>query len=194
MGKTEGTAEPRSGDLSVCSWRYVKYIDNFLRPHIHNPEKLFAPYVGPNMTILDVGCGGGFASIGLARAAGDTSTIIAADLQPEMLEVVREKAKKAGLSGRVRTHRCLPDRIGVEGPIDFALAFFMVHEVPDIPSFLAEIYGILRPGGRFFIAEPLVHTSKNDFRQLVVRARAIGFVPLEYPKVTFGRAVVLARK
>jgi ubiquinone/menaquinone biosynthesis C-methylase UbiE len=145
------------------------------------------------MTALDIGCGGGFASLGLARLVGG-GKVIAADLQPEMLAVVRERAREAGLSDRIQTHLCPPDRIGVTGPVDFALAFFMVHEVPDKDRFLREISAILAPNGQFFVAEPLFHTTKRDFRQLIDRAAAAGLIVVEHPRVFFGRAVVLKRR
>ena len=40
------------------------------------------------MTVLDVGCGMGFFSIGLAKLVGDKGCVIAADVQPKMLSVL----------------------------------------------------------------------------------------------------------
>ena len=45
----------------VCPWQLAPLIDNRIRPLIHKPEKLFAAYVVGGMTVLDVGCGAGFA-------------------------------------------------------------------------------------------------------------------------------------
>ena len=41
----------------VCPWQIVRLFDNFLRPLVHNPRKLFGPYVRKGMTVLDIGCG-----------------------------------------------------------------------------------------------------------------------------------------
>jgi SAM-dependent methyltransferase len=177
----------------VCPWQYIKYADNFLRPLIHNPSRLFGPYVRPGMTVLDVGCGRGFASLGLARLVGEGGTVIAADVQPQMLEMVEARAREAGLSARIRTHLVRPDRIGVRGPVDFAVAFWMVHEVPDRERFISEVSSILAPGGHFFVVEPPVHTTKRDFELLLGWAAAAGLVPVGRPRVFFGRAVVLKK-
>ena len=71
-------------------------VDNFVRPLLHNPAKLFGPYVKPGMQALDIGCGGGFASLGLARLVGPGGKVFASDLQQEMLDFVNASAEKAG--------------------------------------------------------------------------------------------------
>ena len=177
----------------VCPWQRARHFDNFLRPLIHKPAKLFGPYVRPGMTVLDVGCGGGFASLGLARLVGKDGLVFSADLQPEMLEIVHERATGAGLLDRIRLHRCEPDRIGLEARVDFAVAFYMVHEVPDSRAFLAEVCALLNPGGRFFIAEPKVHTSRSDFERLLEEARETGFSVMGTPKARLSRTVVLEK-
>ena len=177
----------------ICSWRLAPIIDNFLRPLIHNPRRLFRPYARIGMTVLDVGCGAGFASLGLAELVGEEGLVISADLQPEMLDMVRRRAVKAGLGNRIRTHRCDASRIGIETEVDFALAFFMLHEVPDALAFLGEIYNMLKPGGLFFLTEPKIHVSRRNFEQTVQEAQSVGFTVLKRPVVRFGRAVLLTK-
>ena len=177
----------------VCPWQLAPMIDNRLRPLIHNPEKIFAPYVTRGMTVLDVGCGAGFASLGLARLVGEEGLVIAADLQSKMLSIVKERAVRAGLSDRIRIHLCSPDRIGVREEVDFAVAFFMVHEVPDVQAFLEEVCTLLKPGGRFFITEPKIHVGLLAFHQIMRKAQVVGFEIVERPSVRFGRTVLLVK-
>jgi ubiquinone/menaquinone biosynthesis C-methylase UbiE len=177
----------------VCPWQLTPLIDNRLRPLIHNPQKIFAPYVAKGMTVLDVGCGAGFASLGLARLVGEEGLVIAADLQSKMLSIVKERAMKVGLSERIRTHLCGPGHIGLREELDFAVAFFMVHEVPDVRSFLEEIHALLKTGGRFFITEPKIHVGLRAFRQIMREAQVIGFEIAERPSVRFGRTVLLVK-
>ena len=177
-----------------CPWRSVYWFDNFLRPLFHNTRKLFSPYVRPGMTVLDVGCGRGFASLGLARLVGDSGMVIAADLQPEMLEMVKDRAARAGVSGRIRTHLCEADRIGVREELDFAVALWMVHETLDAPVFLREAFTLLKPGARFLIAEPKGHISPGDFERTVQQAREAGFTIPERPRVRLSRAALLVKQ
>ena len=124
----------------VCSHKHVWTFDNFLRPLIHNPDKMFSPFVRPGMRVMDVGCGAGFASIGLARLVGDNGKVVAVDVQPEMLAKVSKRAAWAGLGHRIETHLSTADDLGIEGGFEFINAFYMVHEVPDMESFLRQIF------------------------------------------------------
>jgi ubiquinone/menaquinone biosynthesis C-methylase UbiE len=177
----------------VCPPRLVHIMDNFLRPLLHSSNKLFGPHIRPGMTVLDVGCGGGFASLGMARLVGENGRVIAADLQPEMLAVVKERAKEAALTDRIAIHRCNAYQVGVREELDFAVAFWMVHEVQDLKAFFDEMFMLLKPGGRFFIAEPMFHVSRNDFGCLVEMAQDAGFKILDKPRVRISRAAVLVK-
>lgn len=184
---------PVTEDKLICPWQIAPLFDNFLRPFIHNPRKLFAPYVREGMTVLDVGCGAGFASLGLAALVGKEGMVISADLQPKMLDMVKRRAARAGVNNRIRIHRCDSNRIGVEEELDFAVAFFMIHEVPDARAFLEELYTLLRPGGRLFLTEPIIHVSGRDFERVVQEAQSVGFTVAERPSVRFGRTVLLLK-
>ena len=90
----------------VCPWRHAYWFDNALRRFVYRIDGMFGPYVKPGMTVMDVGCGMGFNAIGLAKIVGEQGRVIAVDLQPEMLEVLRRRAERAGVAHRIRTHQC----------------------------------------------------------------------------------------
>ena len=144
--------------------------------------------------VLDIGCGAGFTSLGLARLVGKEGMVIAADIQSKMLKIVQERAIRERLSDRIRIHLCSPDKIGLREELDLAVAFFMVHEVPDIKAFIEEIYTLLKPGGRFFITEPMVHVGILAFQQMIQTVENIGFEITERPKVIFGRTALLEKR
>jgi ubiquinone/menaquinone biosynthesis C-methylase UbiE len=177
----------------VCPWWGGYFIDNPIRRLLHNPEKIVGPYVKPGMIVMDVGCGMGFFSIAMARMVGDRGRVIAVDLQQKMLDVLRRRAERAGVAGRIRLHQCEPDRLGVGEQVDFAVAFAMVHEVPDQPRLLAEIYGCLQFGGKLLVAEPRLHISGRAFGQTAALAEAVGLEVVNEPRVRWCRAVVLEK-
>lgn len=111
----------------VCPWWGGYFIDNRLRRLLHQPEKILAGYLQPGLTVMDFGCGMGFFSIPMAKMIGMNGSVIAVDLQPQMLRTLRKRAERAGVAGRLRTHACGRDAIGVDDPIDFVLAFWSAH-------------------------------------------------------------------
>src|SRR5271157_3617422 len=108
-----------------------------------------------------------------------------------MLDVLRQRAEEAGVADRIQTHKCEQNRLGVDAQADFALAFMMVHEVPDQRRLLGEIQACLKPGGKLLVAEPKIHVPVTAFEETVVLAGEVGLNVLEEPKVRWCRAVVL---
>ncbi|MDD5772666.1 MAG: methyltransferase domain-containing protein, partial [bacterium] len=86
------------------------------------------------------------------------------------------------------------DKIGILENVDFVLAFYVVHEIPDQKGFFNEIRSILKPDGKLFIVEPPFHVSKPAFEEMVEKARNAGFIPIERPKVLFSKAVILRKE
>ncbi len=144
------------------------------------------------MTALDFGCGPGFFTLDLARLVGPSGRVIAADLQPAMLERVRLKVHGAGLGSRITLHQCQPTRLGLSGPLDFVFAFYVVHELPDPAAFLAEVRPLFSPGGRLLVVEPPFHVSSAAFATTLRLADQAGFRVVSRPRVRFNKAALLA--
>jgi ubiquinone/menaquinone biosynthesis C-methylase UbiE len=177
----------------LCSHKHVWTFDNFLRPLIHNPQKIFGPHVQPGMCVLDVGCGAGFAALAMARLVGAQGKVVAVDVQPQMLAKVTRRAEKAGLAERIDTRQSLPDQLPVTGPFDFVNAFYMVHEVPKTDLFLRLIHACLKSTGRFLIVEPKFHVSRTGFDRMLQLAEKSRFAIINRPRITASRAVVLTK-
>lgn len=175
----------------VCGVGSAWGLDNVVRKWVQDPNKILKNYVREGMTALDVGCGPGFFSIEMAKLVGKTGWVIAADLQEGMLDKLAAKTRGKEIGKRISLHQCDTDRIGITEKVDFVLAFYMVHEVPDQRKFFQELYSILKPGGKMLIVEPKFHVSLEDFKNTVSIAKEAGFKPLKREKVLLSRAVVL---
>jgi len=176
--------------LHVCPWWLARALDNPIRRLIHSPDKILGGYIEPGQTVLDLGCGSGTFTIAMAKMVGESGRVIAVDLQDEMLQMVKQKAVKEGLDSRITTHKSAPDGIGVSDKVDFALAFYMIHEVPDADAFLMEVARLLKPSGKLLIAEPLIHISESSFKKTVDVARLAGLKPISEPKIRFSRSML----
>ncbi len=177
----------------ICPWWIVFTFDNVLRGLFHDPQAIFGPYVEPGMTVMDVGCGGGFNSIGLARLVGEQGRVVAVDVEREMLDMLKKRADRAGLFGRIHIHRCAAESLGVGEQVGFVNAFWMVHEVPDTRKFLEEIHAVLRPNGHLLVAEPRFHVSSEKFQNMITIAEDVGFRLEDTPRIAFSKTAVFLR-
>ncbi len=177
----------------TCPWWFIFTFVNVFRRLIHDPKTILSNYVRPGDTTLDVGCGMGYFTIGLAELVGENGKVIAADLQPQMLKGVHRRAKRAGVEERIQFHQSLPETVGVTKPVNFALAFWMVHEVRQPGAFLQEICHLLKPEGKFLVVEPVIHVTEPAFERTVSLAESVGFQVTERPRVRVSRAVLLQK-
>ncbi len=175
----------------VCPVERAGGLDNRLRRWLQNPRRILLPYIREGLTVLDAGCGPGFFSVEMARLVGESGRVFACDLQEGMLRIVRSKVEGTGLEKRIITHKCSSDRIGLSEKVDFALAFYMLHELPDQGAFFSEMMSLLRPGGRLLVVEPPFHVSKASFASSIGLALDAGFYSLECPGVAFSRTALL---
>jgi len=177
----------------VCPWWLCHSFDNPLRRLFHDPERLLGPYVKPGVTAVDIGCGMGYFTLGLARLVGPEGRVIAVDLQERMLAGVEKRALRAGLTDRIALHRCRQGSLGIEAKADFALAFWMAHEVPDKPRFFGEIHAFLKPGGRLLLVEPKFHVARKSLTKTLTVCQEAGFTVLGEPGVALSRACLLGK-
>jgi ubiquinone/menaquinone biosynthesis C-methylase UbiE len=192
MGKGNSD-DSRPVSHEMCPWWLCFTFDNFIRRALQNPTKIVQPYLKEGYKVLDVGPGMGYFTIPMAKLVGESGQVIAADLQPHMLDAIKRRATRAGIQSRIKLHLASLERIGVTEPVDFALAFWMVHEVPDQVHLLKEIAGTLKPQGQFLLAEPVLHVSGPAFAKSVNIAQEVGLSIVDKPRIFISNAVLFNR-
>ena len=169
---------------------------NPLRKLFQHPRKILQPYVREGMRVLDVGSAMGYFSIPIAQMVGNTGMVYCIDVQQKMLDVLRRRAARRGLQQRIQTRLARQDSLEIDdlqGQIDFALAFAVVHEVPDRSRLLREIAQALKPRAMLLVAEPLRHASRNDYRCAVGAAMDSGLVLLGRPRIRRARTALFQK-
>ena len=175
----------------VCPWWIAYTFDNPVRKLFHNPHKILGDYVKEGMTVMDVGCGMGYFSIGMARLVGANGKVIAVDLQQKMLDVMLKRAKRAGIADRIVPRRGEANKIGIKESPDFILAFWMVHEVNDKNHFFQQLRSALSATGKMLIAEPKMHVTAEALDNTIAIAQNNGFQYRERPNIRLSRSVLL---
>jgi ubiquinone/menaquinone biosynthesis C-methylase UbiE len=168
-------------------------LTNVFRRVAHDPIRVLSPYVRDGDVVLDIGSGPGFFAIPLARLVGDGGLVVAVDIQPKMLEKTRRRAVRAGVAGRIRLHLATTEGLGLDAKADFALVFWMAHEVEDLGRLFSEIFIALSPGGSVLLVEPLAHVSERRFEEILSAASGAGFTCSQAEPVRLSRAVVLRK-
>jgi len=127
-------------------------------------------------TVLDVGCGTGEWAARLLDHRGDV-TVLGVDIDPAHVDRARQRC--AGHAGRAdfRTGDAFALEVA-DGGFDLVACRHLVQAVPDVPSLLAELRRVVRPGGRVhLVAEdyglmkfhPTAADSDEFFRRAVFR-------------------------
>ncbi len=154
---------------------------------------MFTAHVRPGMTVLDIGCGAGFNTLGLARLVGPEGRVVGVDLQPRMLEMTSQRLEHHGLAARAELIECSPNDLRVDDcpRFDFAVAFWMVHEVGDPDRLFRQIRAVLKAGAPLLVVEPKLHVRRRAFDASVRVANGAGFVVTSYPDISLSHSVLL---
>jgi len=177
----------------VCPVERAGILDHRIRRRLQDPQKILRPYIEEGMTVLDIGCGPGFFSFDAAQMVGRSGRVIASDLQEGMLQKLRDKIQGTELEERITLHQCEENKVGVSVNVDFVLAFYVVHEVPNPKEFFEEIKSILKSDGQVLVVEPPFRVPKKAFEETIRKARDAGLKPTEGPKVFLSKAVILKK-
>jgi len=176
----------------VCTVELADSLDSKIRRYLQNPQKILKPYINEGMKVLDIGCGPGFFSIELAKLVGNSGKVYAVDLQEGMLQKIRDKIKGTELEERITLIKSEQDSFIVQEKVDFILAFYMVHEVPDKNKLFKDLISVLDDKGNFLLVEPkLFHVSKKEFSAKLQIAEKAGFRINNGPKLLFSFSAVL---
>jgi phosphoethanolamine N-methyltransferase len=131
--------------------------EGFLSPG--GPEEVARILGGADVTgaaVLDIGCGAGGADVALVATHG-AGYVTGIDVEDTVLAHARALVARHGLSARIGLAKVAP------GPLPFPPATFdvvfskeaIVH-IPDKAALMAEVFRVLRPGGRFIASDWLL--------------------------------------
>ncbi|HEX3969343.1 MAG TPA: class I SAM-dependent methyltransferase [Edaphobacter sp.] len=150
-------ASPRPPDslFEGCSWFYALCREYLFRDHTQEIARALFPADGPSpgTHVLELGCGPGFYACRLSQEYPQIHTT-GVDLSRRLIARAKSRAASRSLHNCTFAHgdaHALPDP---SNSIDAVVVSRLFLIVANREAILSEIFRVLRPGGRCFIAEP----------------------------------------
>jgi arsenite methyltransferase len=161
FGSTTAFAVESAADVSADSlfehfaWLYIFCREKLFRDDTARMIRSVWPNgkPAPGEKLIELGCGPGFYSCGLAGRFREIS-VVGVDRSPSQLKWAREKARALEINNCTFQSDNVLDLSHPDNSFDVLIASRLFTVVPDRNLAVAEMYRVLQPGGRCFIAEP----------------------------------------
>jgi ubiquinone/menaquinone biosynthesis C-methylase UbiE len=110
--------------------------------------------IGEASVVADLGAGGGWFTVRLARRVGPNGRVYAEDIQHQMIESINRRVEREGLQRRVITKLGTASDPGLpEGALDAVLIVDAYHEMQQPVALLRNLARSLKPDGRIGIVD-----------------------------------------
>jgi arsenite methyltransferase len=113
-------------------------------------------------TVLDLGSGAGADALISARRVAPSGRVIGLDMTDEMLGLAWANATAAGIDNAEFVKGYLEDLPLADASVDVVISNCVINLSADKPRVLREAARVLRPGGRFAIADILADAEMDD--------------------------------
>jgi SAM-dependent methyltransferase len=138
----------------VMSWEEFHWLFRETRIEEEQPEAMLdALNIPRGATVADVGAGAGYHSIRLARRVGTKGSVLASDIQPEMIRMLQDNARNAGVANIKSIRATQSDPKLPESKVDLILMVDVYHECSDPDAILQGLLKALKPHGRLVLVE-----------------------------------------
>ena len=151
----------------VMGWQGAAWLEREEREKEERTDLLLRELaLAPGMNVADVGAGTGYLSRRMAPLVAPGGTVFAVDVQPEMVRMLEEGAKKAGLAN-IRPVLGADKSVQLAASsIDMAVLVDVYHELEFPFEVMASLERALRPGGRVVLVEYRAEDARVPIKPL----------------------------
>ena len=138
----------------VMGHEAADWLDRPERELEEQPAKLLeALKIRPGDVVADLGAGSGFFTFRLAPLVGPQGKVLAIDIQPEMLEIIRRRAAERGVDNIRLVRGTITDPKLAPNSVDLILMVDVYHEFSHPWEMTRAMVRALKPGGRLAFVE-----------------------------------------
>lgn len=109
--------------------------------------------IKPGQTIADLGAGSGYYSFRIAALVGPTGKVLAIDIEPAMLEVITQRARREGIANIATVRGSTQDPNLAPRSVDLLFMVDVYHELEFPYEVMTKVRAALKPGGRVALVE-----------------------------------------
>jgi ubiquinone/menaquinone biosynthesis C-methylase UbiE len=127
---------------------YLGQLEGPDRDAWQRPDQIMdALQIGENSVVADLGAGGGWFTVRLARRVGPNGHVYAEDIQPQMIESIQRRRDREGLPNVETVLGTAVDPKLPAGSLDAVLIVDAYHEIEQPVALLKNVVKALKPGG-----------------------------------------------
>jgi SAM-dependent methyltransferase len=138
----------------VMGWQGAAWLEREEREQEERGEMLLKELsLQPGMQVADVGAGTGYYARRMAKLLGANGTVFAVDVQPEMIAIGLDLAKKANITNITPVLSAVDDVKLASASIDVAIMVDVYHELEFPFEVMESLVRAMKPGGRVVFVE-----------------------------------------
>ena len=174
----------------VMGHQAAGWLDRPEREKEEQPTKLIQVLkLKPGEVVADVGAGSGYLTFRVAEKVGPAGKVYAVDIQPEMLALIRERAKAKGLTNVEPVLGTEADPKLPASAVDTILMVDVYHEFSHPYEMTDAMVKALKPGGRLVFVEYRMEDEKVPIKLVHKMSEAqvikeMGPFPLKHAKTS----------
>ncbi len=135
-------------------WKGAEWLMRRVREAEEGPSQMREQlHVKPGMVVCDMGCGNGYHTLPLAEMVGEKGKVYAVDVQPEMIEMLKQNIESKGLKNIVPINSLYHDPKLPPNTCDMILLVDVYHEFSHPVQMLAGMRAALKPDGQLVLVE-----------------------------------------